>query len=671
MHGTVYSPHRLLLCGMVLSYLLFSSHVALGQTQSDSDLMSLSLEELAKTKVFSASRHLEDLHEAPSAVSIITAEDIQRYGWRTLADVIGSLRGFYTSYDRDYTYLGVRGFLRPGDFNSRILLLVNGHRLNEAVYGSAPLGSEFPLDLDLVDHIEVVRGPSSSLYGTNAIFGVINVVTRRANGASAVEVAGEESSFLNRTGRLTGSVTKGRLSAVLSGSMYRSDGHSQLYYPEFSDVNDGIAQNLDGEHYSNAFADLQDGDLRIQGQFGIRTKIMPTAPFGTTFDEPGTDGTDRGAYVDVEYHRNLSPVTDFDLKTYYDEYDFGGGAAFGDQQFVTTARSDSLGTEINVSRKIGRQRITAGTDFQYSLRVEQKNFTGASTPSFDDHRTPWFVAPYAETELNLVPRLTIHAGARLDWFDTFGGALSPRVALVYQANSRTSLKYIFGRAFRAPNAYESYYEDGVSIVRPTAALKPEHIQSNELVVEHSLRPWLELTGDGFFANLTNLIDEVPDPVSGLNHFVNIGHDGSKGVEFEAEAKRVSGWEARASYTFSDARDEANKIALQNSPTSLAKLNGAAPLTHASFVGLELLYTSPQKSYQGTNVNGAFLTNITFSTKPLWGGWQFSASCYNAFNRQWFDPAGPGLVQPEIQQDGRTYRFKIVYRLPLEKVRPKQ
>jgi iron complex outermembrane receptor protein len=124
---------------------------AYGEDQSKDDVLSLSIEELAQVKVFSASRHSEEVRQAPSSVSIITAEDIRRYGWRTLGDAMRSLRGFYTSSDRDYAYLGVRGFLRPGDYNSRILLMVNGHRLNDGVYDSAPFGTEFPLDLDLID----------------------------------------------------------------------------------------------------------------------------------------------------------------------------------------------------------------------------------------------------------------------------------------------------------------------------------------------------------------------------------------------------------------------------------------------------------------------------------------------------------------------------------------
>src|ERR1035441_10335573 len=136
--------------GVALSACLFSSCALYAQSQSDQDVMSLSIEQLAQAKVFTASRHLEDSRQAPSSVSIIDAEEIRRYGWRTLGDVLNSLRGFYASYDRQYTYLGVRGVLRPGDYDSRILLMVNGHRLNDNVYDSAQIGREFPLDLDLI-----------------------------------------------------------------------------------------------------------------------------------------------------------------------------------------------------------------------------------------------------------------------------------------------------------------------------------------------------------------------------------------------------------------------------------------------------------------------------------------------------------------------------------------
>jgi iron complex outermembrane receptor protein len=96
--------------------------------------------------VYGASKYEQKLIEAPAAVSIVTSLDIKRNGYRTLADILRSVRGFYTTYDRNYHYLGMRGFSRPGDYNTRFLLLVDGHRINDSIYNTASIGTEFPVD---------------------------------------------------------------------------------------------------------------------------------------------------------------------------------------------------------------------------------------------------------------------------------------------------------------------------------------------------------------------------------------------------------------------------------------------------------------------------------------------------------------------------------------------
>ena len=146
-----------------------------------SQLPDLSLNDLRQVRVervFGASERLQPVTEAPASVTIVTAEDIRRYGYRTLADILRGVRGFYVSNDRNYSYVGARGFAKPGDYNTRILLLVNGHRVNDNVYDQASVGGEFGLDMAAIERVEIIRGPAASLYGTNAVFGVINVITR-------------------------------------------------------------------------------------------------------------------------------------------------------------------------------------------------------------------------------------------------------------------------------------------------------------------------------------------------------------------------------------------------------------------------------------------------------------------------------------------------------------
>src|SRR5439155_19421348 len=100
--------------------------------------------------VFGASKYEQKPGEAPASVSIVTADEIQKYGYRTLVDILGSVRGLFTTYDRNYTYAGVRGFDRPGDYDTRILLLLDGHRVNDNVYDQASIGTESIVDVNAI-----------------------------------------------------------------------------------------------------------------------------------------------------------------------------------------------------------------------------------------------------------------------------------------------------------------------------------------------------------------------------------------------------------------------------------------------------------------------------------------------------------------------------------------
>ena len=118
------------------------------------DVTEVSLEQLMYNfevqPVYWASKHEQRSSEAPSSESIVDAEEIQRYGHRNLAEVLASVRGLYVSYDRNYSYLGVRGFNRPGDYTSRVLVLVNGHRVNDNLLDSVLLGNDCILDVDTI-----------------------------------------------------------------------------------------------------------------------------------------------------------------------------------------------------------------------------------------------------------------------------------------------------------------------------------------------------------------------------------------------------------------------------------------------------------------------------------------------------------------------------------------
>ena len=651
---------------MLCQVLTFCS---IAQNSSVQDLTGLSVEDLSRIRLSTASRHLEDPRKAPAATTVVYGEEIQRYGWRTLADLLRSVTGFYSAYDRNYAYVGVRGFLQSGDYNARILLLIDGHRVNDNIYDSALIGTEFPLDLSLIDRVEVVRGPGSSLFGTNAELAVVNVFTRPPDPQTGVEASGEADSFVGRKGEIRASIRTARFDSLLSGSVYRSNGPSHLYFPEFDspDTNNGIANDLDGDRYSHAFGMIRSGQFRLEGAFGVRDKIVPNAPYGTIFADPVNRTMDTRGYVDASYSHDFNANTQLDLRAYYDAYRFYGSYPYtnvngpGRSVQINDAAADGIGIEAVVGQRLGRHRIVAGAAGEYNLRINQRNYYLGQPPFLDDHRSLRLAAVFGEAELNPSSQFSFNLGGRLDWYTLYGTSLSPRVAAMYFPTRATSLKYIFSHAFRAPDPYTEFYVDQIDLTATNKSLKPENINTQTLLFEHAFNNKLHLAATGFVNHLNQIIEEQEDPTTGDTHFTNGKGDSGRGAEIELIAKHSSGWSARTSYTFEETRQSTTGARVMNSPKHLAKFNGAAPLARVGFLGGEFLYTSAQANFLGRRISSSLLVNATFSTRTFWNGLQISTSCYNLLDRTWSTPTGPGIDQPATVQDGRTWRFRLTYR----------
>src|SRR6202790_4508910 len=242
----------------IVVLLLLLPHVSPAQALAQDkraarDLLDKSLEDLLSIEVhsvYSASGFTQKVTEAPASVTIITAEEIRKHGYRTLADILRNVPGFYVTYDRNYSYLGMRGYGPPGDYNSRIAVLIDGHRLNDNLYDGALIGTEFPIDVDLIERVEVIRGPNSSLYVASAFLGVVSVITKRGKDMPGVSGAGEVASYGTYKGRVSyGNTFNNGLELLLSGSFFDSHGQDQLFFPTFDTpaTNNGNALNADDD----------------------------------------------------------------------------------------------------------------------------------------------------------------------------------------------------------------------------------------------------------------------------------------------------------------------------------------------------------------------------------------------------------------------------------------
>jgi iron complex outermembrane receptor protein len=327
-----------------------------------------------------------------------------------------------------------------------------------------------------------------------------------------------------------------------------------------------------------------------------------------------------------------------------------------------TSSARWAGSEATLSRQFGRDRITVGGQYEYSYQIKQATYCVGQPATVNVDDPQWLAAWYAQAELRFKSKLAINAGMRLDWVNPYGVAFSPRIAVVYRLNSRNSLKYIYGKAFRSPNAYENWYQDGSVIGPHSWTLRPENIESHTAMFESRLAPWNELIVEGFYNRLTNLIDLNPNPATGLLAFSNSGQYRSRGMGAEFDAHTQSGVSAKVSYMLAEAHDTyGHQVA--SDPANMIKLNLSAPLRTWIVGGAEVQFTSSQYTLLANKIPSTAIANLTLSTLTLWNDWQFSASVYNLLDRSWYAPAGPGVGIDTVQQDGRSFRIKLTYRLP--------
>jgi outer membrane receptor for ferrienterochelin and colicins len=643
------------------------------RAQSSGDLANASLQDLLNTEVYSASKHEQHTSDAPSAVTVVTAEEIQKYGYRTLGDILQSVRGFWVTNDRDYSYVGVRGFGRLGDWNSRVLVLVDGHRINDNVLGQAMLGTEFVVDVDLIERVEVIRGPSSSLYGTDAFFAVINVVTRKvvaskAAKAQGLELSFEPASFGTYKGRATYSGQYKEIGLLLSATFYDSAGQT-LSFPEFNspNTNYGVTRNTDYETYQHVLSTITFRGFTLQGLFSARDRGVPTAYFGTAFNDPRTQNFDYHQYLDLGYQSSLHKW-EVTAKTSYDQARLqaplaipagvpGGLATLDTYSF----RGNWWTGEVKVSRTLWeKHRLTFGTEVRDNLRQDQGDYTSNTQAFFQVQRSSWNWGAYVQDEWSITHKLALSAGLRHDRYSTFGGDTNPRLALVYHPIAPTTLKLLYGTAFRAPEAFETNPGFG-AFYESSPRLAPEHIKSVEGVVEQKLGEHFKLSGSVFQNRIDGLISLQNDPSNGLSVYRNSGKSSAEGVEVELDSRFAGGLEGAASYSYTNPHAD-NPQTLANSPRQLVKFNLTSPLlSRRVFGGIDVYYTGPRTTLAGNTVHGFTGVNGTLLAHTFAKRATLSASVYNIFNRKYFDPGRPEDVQDAIQQDGRSFRVKLTWK----------
>jgi len=661
---------------VILISLLYAAETVKAQTDSGGFPES-SLQELLDTPICTAAKYEQKTFEAPASVTIITREEIERYGWRTLTEALNSIRGFYYRNDKNYDYIGLRGLNRPSDYNNKILLLIDGHTLNENLYAAGFFGTDLALDMNMIERVEIIRGPGSALYGSGAMLAVINVITKDYDDISGVKISGETGSF----GRKQAAVRIGRgLSPNFNFSASAIIGEIEgqdYYFSEYDDpaANYGRAEEIDNDNYTGFNFKSQYKDLTLLGFYSSRLKQIPTGAFGVEFNNGSANSLDDRAYFESNYRKAITNRTQVLLRAFYDYYYYKGNYPYLIEESAGPLPLRILSEEYGVGNWAGGEaqviydfrpdnRMIFGTEFKYNFTAELKTWE-ADSVIFKDNFPYNIFSFYFQDTYQITRKFSAAAGFRSDYTTDEETTIVPRLALLYNPFENTALKLLYGEAFRSPNIYETQYSDPF-LYKNNPGLKPEQIKTIELVWEQKINDWLYTAASLYRYDIRDLIDQVE--VDTMLQFINFSGVDARGMEAELYARMPSGITWFCNGSLQSAVDQESKEKISNSPEYILKGGMTAPFfRHFCFAG-EAHYEPGRKTDFDTKTGGIFLVNTNLRFRPMFTGSQgimrtmnrlrIDFSVFNLFDVEYYHPAGLEHEMEDIIQNGREYTVRI-------------
>jgi outer membrane receptor for ferrienterochelin and colicin len=634
-------------------------------------------------EVTAASRVTESVEDAPSSVSIVPHKEIRVMRYPTIAEALRGTPGVYLWDDRSYVTLGFRGLGRLGSYGNRVLVLVDGHPLNDNWIGSSYVGYDARSSLGDVERIEVVRGPGSVLYGTNAFSGVVNVVTRR-EGSPGEASLGAEGDGVARA-RVRANAPLGEKSGMwASAGVARGDGRD-FFFPEY--VSDtppevaGNARDADGFDAGTLEGRVWHDWVSAGWYMSVHDKQIPTGAYDTILADPRAKQRDARYSLELKAEPRFSDALSGLTRVHLNHYRFRGGYPRPEVDGgleIDTFRGSWVGLEQRFDWSVSDAfRFTVGGEGQVHFQVEQQASDNAGV--FLDESRPFEIgAAYALIDGRVNPALRLSAGARLDVYSTFGSSINPRAAVIFKPYDGGNTKLMGGKAFRAPSVYELYYNDDGFTQIASTDLQPESIYSLEIEHTHRFSPTVTGSAAVFSNYVKGLILEAgegdeADPLYYVNSDVPIA---TVGGELGVRRDWRQGWMLGVSYAYQHSRflegdslsdlvtlkksPDYRKVA--NSPEHLASIKGAVPiLGRAVMLGSRLTFEAGRYDRNEVVTDApqhkteAFAVwDVVFSGEETRWGLSWAAGVYNAFDWRYSLPVSSEFRQDSVAQSGRTF-----------------
>lgn len=620
-------------------------------------------------KVEAATKTEIPISKAPSAVTVITAKQIQETGARTVADLLRLVAGVNVRWNPMTPTVDIRGFGEM-PFTTRVLLLLDGVPYNSPDTGGFPLSPNFDFfPIQNIKRIEVVKGPGSSLYGENAFWGVINMVTLSGDdlGGGDVQMFGGS--------RSTGSVSAQYGTKLTNGSIIGSIKLLQSMFPQEFWMDDRSKFRAGDFFVKGSHKDLQleiyRHDDRMNGfdeEFAPNIGLPPTAGFRSAHTiQQAVDS------VSLRYNHapQGAPITysaDFGYQHRYGMHCAGCHAAQEKPEF---SGPENHGYQAIGDFRVGLHMIPGhdaliGFEARRMDRAEHRHELADFAQAAAGYNK---IAVYAQDQFDLVRNvLRAVAGLRYDGkTKLFDAKTSPRLSLVYTPNSRLVVRGGYSTAFRFPNFSELYQASWFLTVSsdrgifppfpfvafaPNGAIQPEEVRTYDLGAEYQISPNVSAKADLYRNHVSNFIVITaklpPPPGLATVGWENHPADGTiTGGELELRANFARGLTGFANWAHQTDSQDGSGVDSSGTP-------------------LEFVYSPKDKFNVG--IYGRPLANANGALELSWRGRYAAPSKWTfirAVNNEPFPNPLPGyaLVNARVNYDlpfrtGRPLRLSI-------------
>lgn len=498
-------------------------------SQTDStDIYNLTLIQLSSIKITSVSKTSQSINEVPSTVFVIDAAHIKENGYFTLEEALSDLPGFqFRNILGINSYVFQRGV--PNQ-NNLILLLIDGVQINELNSGGFYAGGQY--NLSNIERIEVIYGPSSVAYGTNAISGIINLVTKSASDRK-IEIGTSTGSFNTfESNAAVCHYNKKKESGFVASGMVKTTGKA----------------NLKGSEGDNNWTDLMDNfendytfDLKISNKdFTIGTNILykqaSTATLnksvGTSYRDYGTSWNIRFINNYLKYNKKISEKFTISSTLYNRNATVLRNTVYYvvDTAQIGYYRPNNLTGFENVLNfdLTPFFSITSGFTIEFEQLAEKNSLTFSASPELQPPKPPKplmvnnsLLSAFLEPRLTLLKNLYLSGGVRLDQSTIYSHVLTPRTSLIYHLNDHL-FRFSYAEAFRAPKPWD--YSDGLG----NTSLLPEKMKSLEAAFVFSVAENFRIDFIGYKNSLENVLSKE---ISNDGYrWTNSGKINTKGVE---------------------------------------------------------------------------------------------------------------------------------------------